>query len=833
VRVTSLRARIIIIVLLASIPMAGLIIYNDFQSRRQVSKNYQRDLHMMVAHGQGAYHDTITQARQLLSALAQLPAVRQRQAESCSAFFAALMQEGPLYGNIFAVAPDGQMFASGLPLQRPLSLAGRKYFQQAMNTKLFTVGEMVIDYIVGKPVLHCAYPVINLTGEVQAVIVAALNSDQLAKVLPSSILPKGSMLTITDTRGTIIFCHPDPEKWVEKNAADSEIFKFIRAQGQGVVKAHGRDGVLRLYTFMPLGQTPPLGYIYAGIPLETVFGPANRALVRNLLTLLAVSVFILIMAWLLGYLFIMRRMGALTQATQQLTAGDLSARTGLTYGGGEIDSLAQSFDHLAETLQERETQRQRAEEELKLKERLLDNAGDSIFLHDLDGNFIYINQVACASRGYKQEELLGKDISLILHPDFAGTRERLLKDLLAKGELIFESAHLRKDASVMPVEIHAKTINLDHRTLILSVTRDITQRKRAQQALQQANAQLQAMVQEANLRNRELTTINSMAEKLQSCLSNEEAYPIISQHVQILFPAGSGALFIQDNDNRLLEAVSIWGAPLAGEQVFPPDDCWALRWGRLHLAGDPSQGMICHHVAPTYANNYLCLPLLAQDETLGLLHIQNLRDLDGAHPDPLSHLAVTVGDHISLALANIRLRETLRYQVIHDPLTELYNRRYLEETLSREIHRVKRKNASLGVFMLDLDHFKRFNDTFGHEAGDNLLRALGQFLQVHIRQEDVACRYGGEEFVLILPETPKEVLLARAEEIRRSIPLLQIFQRGQVLESTTVSLGVAIFPEHGATAQDLLRAADHALYQAKSAGRNRVMVAETGTGQAV
>jgi diguanylate cyclase (GGDEF)-like protein len=189
-------------------------------------------------------------------------------------------------------------------------------------------------------------------------------------------------------------------------------------------------------------------------------------------------------------------------------------------------------------------------------------------------------------------------------------------------------------------------------------------------------------------------------------------------------------------------------------------------------------------------------------------------------------LALSVNDHISLALANIRLRETLCYQAIHDPLTELFNRRYLEETLAREIHRVKRKGAPLAVCMLDLDHFKHFNDTFGHEAGGNLLRTLGQFLHTQVRLEDVACRYGGEEFVLTLPETPLEVVWKRAEEIRERVPRLRIYQRGQVLEYTTVSLGVAIFPSHGTTGKDLLRAADDALYRAKAAGRNRVMAAE-------
>jgi diguanylate cyclase (GGDEF)-like protein len=196
----------------------------------------------------------------------------------------------------------------------------------------------------------------------------------------------------------------------------------------------------------------------------------------------------------------------------------------------------------------------------------------------------------------------------------------------------------------------------------------------------------------------------------------------------------------------------------------------------------------------------------------------------------VKNVAVTIGDNISLALANIRLRETLRHQVIHDPLTGLFNRRYMDETLKREIARVRRKKAPLGVIMMDLDHFKRFNDTYGHEAGDSLLETLGKFLETQVRQEDVACRYGGEEFVLILPEASPDVTQKRAEEIRQGVPQLQVSHRGRMLEMITVSLGVASFPEHGATEDDLLRAADDAMYQAKAEGRNRVVVAKSSMG---
>ena len=245
------------------------------------------------------------------------------------------------------------------------------------------------------------------------------------------------------------------------------------------------------------------------------------------------------------------------------------------------------------------------------------------------------------------------------------------------------------------------------------------------------------------------------------------------------------------------------------------------------MGGNPCQEMRCRHMPRAHPEPYLCLPLLAQGETVGLLHIQDLVDLSQERAEPLQTLAVTVGDHISLALANIRLRETLRHQVVHDALTGLFNRRYLEETLEREIYRGRRKGASLGLIMLDLDHFKHFNDTYGHEAGDNLLRTLGKFLGERVRREDVACRYGGEEFVLILPEASQEIVRQRAEDIRREFPKVPVLHRGQVLESVTVSLGVAMFPDHGATGRDVLRAADDAMYRAKAQGRNRVVVAES------
>jgi diguanylate cyclase (GGDEF)-like protein len=188
-------------------------------------------------------------------------------------------------------------------------------------------------------------------------------------------------------------------------------------------------------------------------------------------------------------------------------------------------------------------------------------------------------------------------------------------------------------------------------------------------------------------------------------------------------------------------------------------------------------------------------------------------------------LARTVADHICLAISNLRLQETLRGQSIRDPLTGLFNRRYLEVSLEREMLRAMRGHNSVGAVMMDIDHFKHFNDTYGHDAGDTLLREVGRCLQEHIRGGDIACRFGGEEFILIFPEASLEDTICRAEAIRETVKHLDVTHRGQHLDSVTLSLGVAAFPEHGDTADGIVHSADEALYRAKRAGRDQVICA--------
>ena len=223
------------------------------------------------------------------------------------------------------------------------------------------------------------------------------------------------------------------------------------------------------------------------------------------------------------------------------------------------------------------------------------------------------------------------------------------------------------------------------------------------------------------------------------------------------------------------------------------------------------------------------MPLTAQGTSLGILHIRFLscaiQGREAGELEAKQRLAVAIAENLALALANLKLRETLQNQAIRDPLTGLYNRRYLEETLDRELHRSRRLKAHLGVVMMDLDHFKDFNDTFGHAAGDALLSALADVLTTGIRSEDIVCRYGGEEFLLVMPGAALPATQERAENLRQAVQALQVKYQDRLLKSPTLSLGVAIFPDHGVTAEEVIAAADAALYRAKQAGRDRVEIA--------
>ena len=336
----------------------------------------------------------------------------------------------------------------------------------------------------------------------------------------------------------------------------------------------------------------------------------------------------------------------------------------------------------------------------------------------------------------------------------------------------------------------------------------------------------------------DLRLLNEMGNKLRTCTTVAAAYDVIANFIQRLFPSVSGALYVINKVPGIFETVVSWGEspPRLPGHALSADMCWALHQEQVYDSEDStSHGGLCPYLGQPSPDGYLCVPMLAQGETLGVLHlrrskspqiskIQSEKGMDALKRP----LAETVAEHIALALTNLRLQEVLQYQAIRDPLTGLFNRRYMEETFKRELDRAVRHKTTIGVIMLDIDQFKLFNDTYGHSAGDEVLVKVSALLMANIRGEDIACRYGGEELLLILLEAQLRDTERWAEQLRSEIQHLSVQYQGQSLGVVTVSLGISGFPEHGETIESLLAAADTALYLAKTGGRNRLVVAQAG-----
>ncbi|HWH56761.1 MAG TPA: sensor domain-containing diguanylate cyclase [Terriglobales bacterium] len=328
--------------------------------------------------------------------------------------------------------------------------------------------------------------------------------------------------------------------------------------------------------------------------------------------------------------------------------------------------------------------------------------------------------------------------------------------------------------------------------------------------------------------NREITVLGELGESLQCCLSAEEAHHLITASAQALFPGCSGAVCIIANSRDVVEVVASWGASAAHPAHFELKDCLALRRGRLHRFDGEPASLCCAHLGNDRPVGSMCLPMMAHGETLGLLCISPGHKPERRGTEQINaeeRLARALAEQSALALANLKMRDVLQMQSTRDPLTGLFNRRHMEEAFERELRRAARKQTPVCVLMMDVDHFKSLNDTFGHEAGDAVLRSFGGLLKGHFRAEDIVCRYGGEEFTVILSEASLEAAEERSKALCEAARQMLVHHRGKPLRSISISIGVAALGEHGTTTDALLHAADSALYLAKEQGRDRVIIA--------
>jgi len=341
-------------------------------------------------------------------------------------------------------------------------------------------------------------------------------------------------------------------------------------------------------------------------------------------------------------------------------------------------------------------------------------------------------------------------------------------------------------------------------------------------------------------RNEERKQIADLSAALQLSDSRRESYSVIGAYARRIMPEVSGAFYVYTASRDQLALVAQWSAPERKEHDawgftdhLYPSDCWGLRQGGEHIGCADQTGsshpdsapLNCNHVE-TGIGPYACIPIVGRGQILGMLHLRGEAFRAAKATQQLRQTIERLVDQLSLSLANIDLRERLENMALRDGLTGLYNRRFLDEMLEHELAKLRRSGRTAALMLVDVDHFKRFNDTYGHQAGDEALRKVGAALLSAVRASDVVCRYGGEEFLVFLPECGIEEATGKAEALRAAIQTIKLRVGGEQIPPISASFGVAMFPEVGDNRTELIQLADRALYRAKDAGRNRVMLAE-------
>lgn len=475
---------------------------------------------------------------------------------------------------------------------------------------------------------------------------------------------------------------------------------------------------------------------------------------------------------------------------------------------------------------------ERKKSELTLREseqrwyRALDGSGQGVWDWNAVTNKVYFSPQWKAMLGYDDQDVGSRieDWETLVHPnDLADCYRNLQRHFFGETP-VYRSEHrmLCKDGSYKWILDRGMVFEwaAEHQPLrVVGTHTDVTERRGMEEALRVSLA-------EVKRHDGRMIVLNRMSDLLLSCETREEAYRIIASSAKRLFAGWSGGLAILgEGAAPVLRVVATWGDAQVLPATFPLHDCWALRRGDIHEVTDPAQIAQCRHFSRR-PPAYLCIPLTVGGKTHGLLHVSISDVPTEMRFRELQTFAIAVSESIKLVLSNLKLQETLREQAIRDPLTGLFNRRYLDETLSRELHRRQRQGEPLAAAMLDVDHFKRFNDTYGHEAGDAVLRAIGNLLNGSLRASDIACRYGGEELTVILPGSTLDDAQARLESLRQAVMQVRVVYQGRALPMITVSIGVAAVGAQEVDAAALLMRADIALYQAKEGGRNRVIVCE-------
>ncbi|USD66961.1 diguanylate cyclase [Vibrio sp. SCSIO 43136] len=357
-------------------------------------------------------------------------------------------------------------------------------------------------------------------------------------------------------------------------------------------------------------------------------------------------------------------------------------------------------------------------------------------------------------------------------------------------------------------------------SMLVLIASTVFSQKKIKQVIDEERSLQQSRIDKST---HEIELLRQLATTLAACTNINEAQSVVEDLMPRLLGKTNGCVSLMRDSGNLLEVNLDWGGDWIGEHLYAPHDCWAMRKGRYHLSHEANQHLVCKHMhGLDERTKTLCVPLTAHGNSVGILHLYYC-DPDVVVDDEAKQLAFAIAEHLGLALANLRLQEELRSQAMRDPLTGLFNRRYFEEKFESEWSISAHSHTPISLLMFDLDHFKHFNDDFGHDAGDHVLKEISNLLLHAANENSHVCRLGGEEFAIICPNMAVLESIALAEIVVEQVSQLHLEHRGQSLGKLGISAGIATYPDIQVDEQEFIKIADMALYQAKDQGRSRAI----------
>jgi len=480
-----------------------------------------------------------------------------------------------------------------------------------------------------------------------------------------------------------------------------------------------------------------------------------------------------------------------------------------------IATISQKTDDLVKLVEDNPTQHQRAEQLRTAVSEKVRIAKQIVTAREKNG---FPETLSSIMKGNKEEEAVDDQVRA-LAAQMRTEEDRLIEVRRAV------SLNTRSDA--LWISSSGMLLGLLIITLVFAaVRRENRRRSTAEREVVLINERLAVSLHQAEQLMNEKNLIDELDGLLHSCSTIEEASEVISKEMPRMLSGLPGAIYLYRSSRNHLEMAASWNTPsaLTQETSFAPEDCWALKRGALHLMRNSHTDIACAHISAATVESSICAPMIVHGEMIGLLYIEAKRSQIDKSMTDFSH---RIAEQIGMSLATLQLQQSLRSQSLKDALTGLFNRRYLEAAVEKEISRAKRAGKSLGFIMMDIDHFKKMNDTLGHEAGDRVLQEVGSLLRAQTRGEDIVCRYGGEEFLLLLPGTTLSGTKNRADVLRLAVEKMIVIQSNRTIsQNITMSFGIALYPDHGSQWEEVARAADRALYRAKESGRNCVMIAD-------